>query len=168
MKKAGLVAIALAIGLLSPVLAQTDDAHHMHHHDQSQAGPHGQHDAIDSRQAVTFPRQLKAHTLANMRDHLQTLTDIQEALSLSDFEKAATLAESRLGMSSLEAHGAHDVARYMPKGMQQLGAAMHQNASRFAVQAQDASASGDIAAALRALAKVNGSCVACHAAYRLQ
>ena len=72
------------------------------------------------------------------------------------------------GMSSLALHDAHDVAKYMPKGMQEAGTAMHRNASRFAVAAKDASATGDVRPALSALASTTAQCVACHAGYRVK
>jgi hypothetical protein len=127
---------------------------------------HG-HAAPDARAAVHFPTPLKAHTLANMRDHLATLERIQDALATGRFDAAAEIAETRLGLSSLGAHGAHEVARYMPAGMQEAGTAMHRAASRFALDAASAGATGDPKPALAALAVVTAQCVACHAAYRL-
>ena len=122
----------------------------------------------DTRQAVKFPRVLREHTLTNMRDHLLALQEIQEALAQQEYDKAGDIAEQRLGMSSLALHGAHDVAKYMPKGMQDAGTAMHRNASRFAVAAKDAGATGDVKPPLAALATVTAQCVACHAGYRVK
>lgn len=122
----------------------------------------------DSRLGVAFPASLREHTLANMRDHLGTLQRIQGDLARGAFDDAAHLAETRLGLSSLEAHGAHEVARYMPQGMQDIGTQMHKSASRFALEASDAGATGDVSKALGALAEVTSQCVACHAAYKLQ
>ena len=131
----------------------------VHHHGGSSA---------DSRVAVAFPAPLRAHTLENMRDHLLTLQRIQDALARDAYDDAAQLAESRLGLSSLEAHGAHEVARYMPRGMQDIGMGMHKAASRFALEATSAGATGDVRKALGALAEVTSRCVACHAAYKLE
>jgi cytochrome c556 len=111
---------------------------------------------------------MRAHTLANMRDHLQSLEAIDVALSRGDYEAAASLAERRLGMSSLEAHGASHMAPFMPEGMQRIGSQMHRAASRFAIAAQDAAVSNDPKPALAALAQVMQQCVACHSAYRLE
>lgn len=122
----------------------------------------------DTRELVVFPPPMRAHTLANMRDHLLTLSEIQAALAVGHYEKASELAEQRLGMSSLKLHGAHELSEFMPKGMQDLGTAMHRSASEFALKAQAASATGDLQPALGALSRVTQSCVACHAAYRLQ
>ena len=123
--------------------------------------------AADARQLVKFPEPMRLHTIGNMRDHLLALQEIDEALARNDFDKAATVAEQRLGMSSLEAHGAAHLAPYMPQGMQDIGTRMHRAASRFAVEAQNASVSNDVRPALAALGTVMQQCVACHAAYRL-
>ncbi|MGZ5035097.1 MAG: hypothetical protein ACXWG1_10875 [Usitatibacter sp.] len=129
---------------------------------------HGGAALEDTRIAVRFPEPLRSHTLANMRDHLATLQQIQEALAHAQYERAAELSERRLGLTSLEAHGAHDVAQFMPAPMQEMGTAMHKAASRFAIAASDAGASGDVGVALQALSAVTAQCVACHAAYRLE
>ncbi len=56
----------------------------------------------------------------------------------------------------------------MPQGMQDAGTEMHRNASRFAVEAQNAGVTGDLKPALDALSKVTAAGVGCHAGYRLQ
>jgi hypothetical protein len=122
----------------------------------------------DTRVLVHFPAHLLEHEMANMRDHLMTLSRIQEYLSKHEFDKAGELAEKRLGMSSFGLHGAHEVAPYMPKGMQDAGTAMHHAASRFALATQRAAVDNDVAPALGALNEVTQACVACHAAYRLR
>jgi hypothetical protein len=145
------------------------------HPGQNPGQNHGQMDhkahdagAGDTRQLVNFPPELTAHTIANMRDHLLALQEITDALGRGEGSKAAKVAEARLGMSSLELHGAHEVAKYMPQGMQEAGTAMHRAASRFALKAQDAGVTGDVKPALNALSDVMGACVTCHAAYRLK
>ncbi len=67
--------------------------------------------ATDARQKIEMPPMMQEHMLNNMRDHLRALQEIQAALAKSDFDKAADIAEQRIGMSSLEnarrrAHGA--------------------------------------------------------------
>jgi len=91
---------------------------------------------------VRYLPELREHTLANMRDQLLALQQMQEALARGDYDGAAKTAERRLGMTLLIAHGAHEVAKYMPKGMQDAGTAMHRSASRFAVSLQKASITG--------------------------
>jgi hypothetical protein len=160
---AALLAACLA---LPPALAGGHDpAMHMQH----MHGEHGMPAApADTRQAVAFPAALREHTLANMRDHLLALQQIQAALAQGDYDQAGEIAEQRLGMSSLALHGAHDVAPYMPEGMKAAGTAMHRNASRLAVAARDAGATDDLKPVLHALANVTAQCVACHAGYRVK
>lgn len=134
-----------------------------HQHDMTSHPPL----QADTRQLVKFPEPMRLHTINNMRDHLLAIQEINVALSKSDFDNAARIAEQRLGMSSLELHGAHGLAPYMPKGMQEIGTQMHRAASRFAVEAQNAGVANDVRPALAALASVMQQCVACHSAYRL-
>ena len=122
----------------------------------------------DTRQLVKFPEPMRLHTLTSMRDHLLALQEINDALATNAFDKAAAIAEQRLGMSSLESHGAAHLASFMPQAMQNLGTGMHRAASRFAVEAQNAGASNDLRPALAALGAVMQQCVACHAAFRMQ
>lgn len=164
MKHAGRITALATLAALAFGIGQAAQAQHQHgsHDDKSHSGK-----IDDRRQLVKFPEVIRSHTLANMRDHLLVLGEIQEALSKGWFDKAADISEKRLGMSSLGAHGAHESSKYMPKGMQDVGTSMHHNASRFAVEAQNAAVTNDLRPALRALADVTQSCVACHAAYRL-
>jgi len=152
-----IIAVALAGGSATLAVAQ-----HQHNHDMSAAG------APDARQLVRFPPALVEHTLANMRDHLQTLQEIQLQLGMGHPDVAAGIAEARLGLSSLELHGAADVAKHMPQGMQDAGSAMHRAASRFAIAAQDASVTGDLKPVFAGLAEITAQCVGCHAGYRLK
>ena len=122
----------------------------------------------DGRLLVRFPDAMRSHTMTNMRDHLQALQEIDVALSRNEFDGAARIAEQRLGLSSLEAHGAAHFAPFMPQAMQDIGTQMHRAASRFAVEAQTASATQDVRPALAALGGVMQQCVACHASFRLQ
>jgi hypothetical protein len=122
----------------------------------------------DSRVAIDMPAMMRTHMLANMRDHLLAIQEIQNSLAAGEFDAAAGIAEKRLGMSSLEAHGASHMAGFMPKGMQETGTVMHQAASRFAVISQETAVTRDLPRALGALSRVTAQCVACHAAYRLK
>ncbi len=166
--------IALTAGLPLPAVSQgvptpaPAPARHDHSAMHGHAAPaHAMPGVQDTRELVRYPEAMRAHTLANMRDHLLALSQIQSALARADFDAAADTAEQRLGMTSLKAHGAHDASRLMPQGMQDIGTAMHRSASRFATAAKDASVTGDVRAALAALAGVTEACVACHAGYRL-
>ena len=100
--------------------------------------------------------------MSNMRDHLVAINEILSNLANDKLDKAAEIAEARLGMSSLESHGASHVAKFMPEGMRQAGTSMHRAASRFAIKAQE----GEALPAYKALTEVTSACVACHAGYR--
>ena len=121
----------------------------------------------DSRQLVEFPEMMRDHTLENMRDHLLALTKIQQHLALEEYEKAATVAENRLGMSSLDGHGASHMARFMPAAMQQIGTQMHKAASRFAIIVQEGGLEGSTPKIAEGLAGVMQQFVACHSSYRV-
>jgi hypothetical protein len=120
--------------------------------------------ADESRHPVELPQMMQDHMRSNMRDHLATINEILVDLGNGDADAAADLAERRLGMSSLEMHGASHMAKFMPVAMQELGTSMHRAASRFALKAQE----GDVLEAYRALSDVTSACVACHAAYRIR
>ena len=121
----------------------------------------------DPRKKIDMPDMMQNHMKQNMRDHLLALSEIQEALGASQFGKAADIAEQRLGMSSLDAHGAAHMAPFMPREMQDIGTEMHHAASRFAVSVRNAEVNGDLRPAMTDLSKVSRQCVACHAAYRI-
>ncbi len=164
--------LVLALGLSAAALYGQTGAlaqHHGHGHGAAAADAAPAHAAVpDLRELVKYPPAMRDHTLANMRDHLLALAQIQEALAANAPDRAAQIAEQRLGMTSLKAHNAHEAAKLMPQGMQDVGTSMHRSASQFAVEAQNAAATGDLKPALAALARTTQACVACHAGYRLQ
>lgn len=122
-----------------------------------QAGP-------DQRQWVELPKMMQQHMLSNMREHLVAINEILINMANDELDKAAEIAESRLGMSSLKTHGASHMAKFMPEGMRKAGTSMHQAASRFAIKAQE----GEALPAYRALTEVTSACVTCHAGYRIR
>ena len=121
----------------------------------------------DSRQLVEFPEMTRDHILENMRDHLLALTKIQQHLALEEYEKAATVAENRLGMSSLSGYGAPHMARFMPAAMQQIGTQMHKAASRFAIIVQEGGLEGSTPKIAEGLAGVMQQCIDCQSSYRV-
>lgn len=118
----------------------------------------------DNRQLVEFPPMMQTHMLGNMRDHVVSINQILIYLGNDELDKAADLAENRLGMSSLTSHHASHMAKFMPEGMRQAGTNMHKAASRFALKAQE----GDALAAYKALSEITTACVACHAGYKIR
>lgn len=120
--------------------------------------------AEDTREMVKMPEKMQEHMLSNMRDHLRVIDEILMYLAQDNPDKAAEVAENRLGMSSLGLHGASHMAKFMPEPMQAFGTGMHRAASRFALKAQE----GDLIASYKALREVTASCNACHSAYRIR
>jgi hypothetical protein len=120
--------------------------------------------ANDFRIVVELPAMMQQHMLSNMRDHLAAINDILAFLGNDQLDQAAETAEHRLGMSSLQSHGAGHMARFMPEGMRQAGTSMHKAASRFALKAQE----GDALTAYQALTDITSACVACHSGYRIK
>ena len=118
----------------------------------------------DSRQLVELPEVMQQHMMSNMRDHLVAINEILTYLANENFDRAAEVAESRLGMSSLKSHGAGHMAKFMPKGMRQAGTSMHKAASRFALKAQE----GEALPAYKMLSEVTSACIDCHASYRIR
>lgn len=156
------VSVAIVAAVLAGSSATFAVAQHQHGHDASAPL------TPDARQFVKFPAAMVEHTLANMRDHLQALQEIQSQLGMGHTDVAAKIAETQLGMSSLGLHGAAQVSKYMPQGMQDAGTAMHRAASRFAITAQEAGVTGDLKPVFAGLAEITAQCVGCHAGYRLR
>lgn len=119
---------------------------------------------VDARQLVVLPEMMQQHMMSNMRDHLVAINEILANMANDELDKAAEVAESRLGMSSLESHGARHMAKFMPEGMRHAGTSMHKAASRFALKAQE----GEALPAYQSLSEVTSACVACHAGYRIR
>lgn len=187
MRQSFIVSIAV-IALSAGVAAQAKAQEHAHmEHRKPMPGI-----SDDQRQPVNFPPAMREHTLSNMRDHLQALSEILTAMSGAQYAKAATIAKLRLGLDSPSAAGCksesanvngapmmskpasmeHQMAEVMPEGMRNIGLAMHTAASAFAAKAakigKSAGKSGNAKPALTALARVTEQCAACHAAYKLQ
>lgn len=175
-----LVPVAAIVLACSTTVFSQDHAGQMDHQKHMAAT------AGDARQTVDFPPEMRQHTLTNMRDHLQALSEILTAMSSSQYAKAAQIADTRLGMESPSAEGCkaedaanapqmskpanldHQMSQFMPEGMRNIGLNMHQAASNFAAEAKTANKTGNAKPALAALSKVTQQCTSCHAAYKVQ
>jgi cytochrome c556 len=127
--------------------------------------------AGDDRELVKLPQMMQEHMLANMRDHLAALDEMLADLADGETDKAAEVAENRLGMSSLSLHGAETLGKFMPAAMGELGTQMHRAASRFVIVAQDAELEPSKESQRKvysALRDVTANCNACHQAYRIR
>lgn len=99
-----------------------------------------------------------------MRDHLTAINEILIYLGNGELERASETAEFRLGVSSLESHGASHMAKFMPEEMRQIGTEMHRAATKFSLVAEQ----GDLLVAYKALSSITSACVACHSSYRVK
>lgn len=117
----------------------------------------------DLRQEADFPPPIKVALKQRMRENLMYVNQIETAIAANDMDRAAELAEFKLGLSSLGPHNARQEP-YMPEGMRHLGMEMHKASSRLARVTQE----GDQLTALRSLSEVTTLCVACHATYRVR
>ncbi|OEJ69181.1 cytochrome c [Magnetovibrio blakemorei] len=127
--------------------------------------------SADARTLVEMPSHMQAHMLGNMRDHLHVLDDVLAALANGNADEAGKIVEQRLGMSSLDDHGAAHLAMFMPKGMQAIGTELHHAASRFAQAAANADVEHTFEsqqAVFEALQGITVQCNACHDGYRIR
>lgn len=125
----------------------------------------------DTRQMVKLPPMMQEHLLGSMRDHLAALNDILSALAQGDVDTATDVAENRLGMSSLSKHGASELGKYYPEGMQAIGTELHHAASQFVIVARDAELEPGLEAqhaVYDALNNITTACNACHQSYRIR
>jgi hypothetical protein len=163
--KKSLTLLILTSGLMGGyTFSQTSQSGGGHHANmQHHAGS-----STDTRVEVEYSPAMKEHTLTSMRDHLLAISQIQEAMGSGEYDKAAQIAETRLGQTALKTHNAYENSKFMPKGMQDIGNQMHRSASKFAIEVQNSGATGDVKPALIALSKTTQACVACHAGYKLK
>jgi len=156
--------------------ATAQQAQHMSHDHMSMR----MDDSADARRLLDFPPPMRAHMLANMRGHLEAVSEIVAALAQSDGARAGEIAAARLGMDSPGAAGCNPksphategmgamMAQHMPPDMRALGLSMHEAASAFATEATKLKKGGDPQPALAALAHVTEACAACHSAFRVR
>lgn len=125
----------------------------------------------DERVLVDMAAPMQEHLLGNMRDHLHALDDILAALADDDARRAGAIAEARLGMSSLDDHGAAHMAPFMPEDMRAAGTELHHAASRFSQAAANADVEQTVEAqrsVFAALQSITATCNTCHDGYRIR
>ncbi len=118
----------------------------------------------DPRQLVLMPDQARELMRKDMLDHLSALNEIIGYLAANDLGKAADVAETRMGRSSMGKHRGTGMGpgRFMPLEMRNIGWGMHDAATVFSKIAKQ----GDSKSAYSALQGITSSCVACHYSYR--
>mgnify|MGYP000034506766 CR=1 FL=1 len=141
-----------------------------HGHTTHETTHHGKaHTTNDTRQEVVFPASVYEHTLKSMREHLEAVHAVIDAIGTGDFEGASEVAERGLGIGHQHGpDGLQSGHAYMPPGMRKLGHQMHMNARDLVVTLRNADVTGDTQKVLTSLKEVTAQCVACHKAYRLK
>ena len=145
----------------------------------------------DTRELLHFPPEMEINFLHNMRDHVETLNAIMQAVAAGYYAEASKVAKERLGLDSPAAAGCKPadpnatgkdaiskmppptsmdamMQRYMPEPMRNIGLAMHTSASEFAEVAAKAATTHDTASVIKALSAITPNCVACHSSYRVR
>jgi hypothetical protein len=120
----------------------------------------------DSRQLVSMPEETRGQMREEMLDHLSALNELIGHLANSDLDAVATVAETRMGKSSMGKHRATGMGpgKYMPEAMRNIGFGMHAAASELSQVAKE----GDLQGAYGALQKITSACVACHYSFRIR
>lgn len=166
-------------GALVTAVAVAEIKHSMHNdsmhnnsmHDNSMHKDHSEmmNKKGDQRQLVLYPRPVYEATLANMREHLRGIHDVQRLVGEGRYSEAAEAAERGMGMGHNHGtEGAGAEHQFMPKGMMLLGRNMHTSAANLATTLRDAEVTDELQPIFAALGEVTANCVACHDAYRLQ
>jgi cytochrome c556 len=122
----------------------------------------------DTRQIATLKPPAQEALRKEMIDNLIALNTVITLLAANQVKEAGEVAEKELGRSAMGKHAGQPFdARpgpQMPREMHQLGISGHIAATDFA----RAAASGDRDKALAELPALVGTCVACHASYRIR
>lgn len=125
----------------------------------------------DVRTLIKLPTDIEHKMLVNMRDHIRALDDIIHAVQAGEYEDAESIAESRLGWSSLVRRGDQEVADHWPQPMQAMADKMYDAGSNFVIVAQNASVEDSKESykkVIAALGQMTSACRSCHEAYRLR
>lgn len=152
----------LTTSLLFFVLGSGPLAHSAEKHDHA---THAQHHAMpdpaqDRRRPLPMTAQMAEHQKANMREHLEAVQGVVEALSKRDFAAVKTAAQ-RLGSSPQMTQMCEHMGQGAP-GYTAMGLALHKEGDALAAAAAKKNAD----AVTRQLNATLKTCTACHAAFR--
>jgi hypothetical protein len=141
-----LVAVGCAV-------TQTDHPHRMGNHA----------DPADARVALDLGPAVQEGLKLTMREHLEALHAIVDALAREEYEKAAVVAHEDLGFPKHHQAMQREQGTPFPPKYQELAMAHHQVAEDLA----SIIPSRDMKKILPHLERTMKACVACHQAYRL-
>lgn len=128
-------------------------------------------DIKDARTLVKLPSDIKEKMVVIMRDHIRALDDIIDAVQTGEYDKAESIAESRLGWGSPLRLADQEVIKHWPEPMQKMADQLYHAASNYVVVSRNAAveeSKGSYQKVNAALGEVSSACRACHETYRLR
>ena len=113
----------------------------------------------DSRISLNLAPMQARHQLTNMRSHVQAVQSIIEHLSQDEFDEAAHVAHTKLGLTP---EMKMMCSAFGNEEFQRLGFEFHANADQLG----EILKTGDKNRSLQALSTTLSSCVTCHATFK--
>lgn len=153
-KKTLVLASAILICSMQPTMAEDKivlgEGNHHHHHGMTTA---------DKRISLNLSPAMKQHQLTNMRNHLDAVRRIIEAVSTDQFEAASQIASEDLGLTTRMEGMCNS---FENESFRELALTFHKSGDELATVLK----SGNTQRSLQALNETMTFCVNCHATYR--
>lgn len=149
--------IMLALCLATPALAQHAGMDMEMDHSMPHSG--AMMGAKDTRISLGMSVPMRLKQLAMMRDHLKAVDEIVGLIAAGKFDKAATIAHKRLGLTP---EMKKMCTMFGNVSFQKMGIAFHNSADHLG----DVLKTRDTAASLHALHSTMQYCVSCHQSFR--
>lgn len=154
MKKIALTFALLSIASTATAPASAEEQMKMDHHAMHQ------HLMMDERTPLNLAPQMAQHQLQNMRSHVVAVQSIVGLLANGDFDQAAEVAHSQLGLTEEMRMMCTTISDN--KDFTRMGLAFHQSADQLG----DTLKTKDMKKSLDALHATMNYCVQCHATFR--
>ena len=142
----------LSIAALNSFADESDTMMRMNHHAMHEG-------IIDTRISLNLPPEMKQHQLANMRSHVEAVQSIAGLLSIGDFDQAAKVAHSKLGLTD---EMKKMCGMFGNEKFEKIGLAFHKSGDELGNVLQ----TKDVSKSLQALHDTMSYCIECHATFR--
>lgn len=153
-----LLLTALTLGVFAAGTAFAAENPQMHEMMMKMGGP-----KPDDRIELKLPQAMKVMQKGMMRRHLDTVSEITQALAVNDLAKASSIASENLGWTPQEEQRCNMVSEMTgEKDFAAFGMAVHKTADELAISAK----AGDRDKALADLSRLIKNCNACHEKFR--
>jgi hypothetical protein len=129
----------------------------------AEAGPPPPVNPPDQREPIRLTKEAHAQARAVMRQHLESVQQVVDALAREDFDSAQQLTEAHLGFFMHRQAMLHQKPEDFPPAYHDLAMAHHEAAEALA----RVMPTKDLKQILPKLDGVLRACVACHLAYKL-